>query len=47
MIRIASPSKTEQIITEAVKIYFDYNCTAKEAVERAKEIYEIQNNCRN
>jgi hypothetical protein len=31
----------EEIISEAVKIYFDYNCTVTEAVERAKEIYGV------
>lgn len=39
--QILSHSKTEEIIKEAVKIYFDYNCTAKEAVEKAKEIYGV------
>lgn len=31
-------NKVEEIISEAVKIYFDYNCTVAEAVEWAKEI---------
>lgn len=33
-------SRFEEITKEAVRIYFDYNCTPKEAIERAKEIYE-------
>lgn len=32
--------KISKILNEAVKIYFDYNCTAKEAIEKAKKIYE-------
>lgn len=37
--KIQYPSNVEKIINEAVKIYFDFNCSAKEAVEMASEIY--------
>lgn len=33
-------SKVEAIVKEAVRIYFDYNCSPEEALEKAKEIYE-------
>lgn len=29
-----------KILNEAVKIYFDYNCTAKEAIEKAMKMHE-------
>ena len=30
--------KEEKIITEAVKIYFDEDCSVVEAIEKAKEV---------
>lgn len=30
----------EKVVTEAVKIYFDYDCSAKTAIEKAKELIE-------
>lgn len=33
-------SKIEAVVKEAVKIYFDQNCSVKEAIEKAREIYE-------
>lgn len=32
--------RIEEIAREAVKIYFDYNCTAKEAIEKAIKVYK-------
>ena len=29
-----------EMATEAVKIYFDFNVSAKEAIEKAKEVYQ-------
>ena len=29
-----------EILEEVTKIYFDYNCTLPEAIERAKEVME-------
>lgn len=29
-----------EIATEAVKIYFDYKVSAREAIEKAKEVYQ-------
>jgi len=37
---VTNLNKDEEVISEAVKIYFDYNCTVTEAVERARKIYE-------
>lgn len=28
-----------EIMEEVIKIYFDYNCTLLEAIERAKEVH--------
>lgn len=33
-------SKVEAVAKEAVKIYFKENCSVKDAIEKAREIYE-------
>ncbi len=36
--------KINKVMEEAVKIYFRENCSAKDAVEKAKEIYSLNSN---
>lgn len=33
-----SKEEFREIVEEVVKIYFDYNCSVKEAIEKAKEV---------
>lgn len=33
----------EKVVTEAVRIYFDYDCSAKTAIQKAKELIEDEN----
>lgn len=36
--------KIRAVAEEAVRLYFDSNCTAEEAIQKAKEVLKDENN---